>query len=43
VRYEHELKSFKWKNDGVVAQFGNGQSVEGSILVGADGVFSKGM
>jgi 2-polyprenyl-6-methoxyphenol hydroxylase-like FAD-dependent oxidoreductase len=32
VRYEHELRSFESKNNGVVAQFGNGQTVEGSIL-----------
>ncbi len=42
VRYEHELTSFESKVDGVVAKFKNGQTIEGSILVGADGVFSTG-
>jgi 2-polyprenyl-6-methoxyphenol hydroxylase-like FAD-dependent oxidoreductase len=44
VRYEHELISFESKADGLVAaSFGNGETVEESILVGADGVFSKGI
>jgi 2-polyprenyl-6-methoxyphenol hydroxylase-like FAD-dependent oxidoreductase len=43
VRYEHELLSFESKDHGLVAKFRNGQSFEGSILVGADGVFSNGM
>jgi 2-polyprenyl-6-methoxyphenol hydroxylase-like FAD-dependent oxidoreductase len=43
IRYEHELISLESKANSVVAKFKNGQSVKGSILVGADGVFSKGM
>jgi 2-polyprenyl-6-methoxyphenol hydroxylase-like FAD-dependent oxidoreductase len=43
VRYEHELISFQSKTDGLVAKFRNGQTIEGTILIGADGVFSRGM
>lgn len=43
VRYEHELTSLKLKSDSVVAKFTNEQIMEGSLLVGADGVFSTGM
>jgi L-2-hydroxyglutarate oxidase LhgO len=43
VRYEHELTSLELKSDSVVAKFTNGQIMEGSLLVGADGVFSTGM
>lgn len=46
VRFEHELVDVKVLNDqngtSVTAVFGNGQAVQGSCIVGADGVNSVG-
>lgn len=42
VRWEHKLASFESSSGGVIAHFENGKTVEGSLLVGADGVFSTG-
>lgn len=42
VRYEHELVSFTGQTGNLTAKFSNGSSYEGSLIVAADGVHSKG-
>jgi hypothetical protein len=43
VQYGKEVAGFEKTADGVVVQFQNGTSVNGTILIGADGNNSKGM
>ena len=41
IVYGHQLVEVETRGEGVVARFANGQTVEGSFLVGCDGLHSN--